>query len=367
MFLLETSFGSFVLLILAVMVIVLGYKGIVLVRQAEVMIIERLGSYYKTLDSGLHFIIPMIDQNRRIVWRYVENDMLTRRQVVRIREIDRIDLREAVYDFPRQNVITRDNVGIEISALLYFQITDPKKAVYEIANLPEAIEKLTQTTLRNVIGEMDLDQTLSSRETINNKLRLILDEATDKWGVKVHRVELQDINPPDEIRVAMEKQMNAERTKRANILEAEGFKRAAVLKAEGVRDATVAEAEGTRQKQILEAEGKRQQQILLAEGQAVAIRNVADAESNAIDFIKRAIGDKTNPVSYLVAIKYIEAFTKMCTEGKNKTIFLPFEASTLLSSLGSVKEIFSSINLNPDVAPAAAKLSQNPSMETGKK
>jgi len=322
-----------VLIFLIILVLILAIKGIVLVRQAEVIIIERLGRYKATLDSGIHIIWPFIDRIRTIKWRYVDQDLLSKRHLIRVRDVSRIDLRETVYDFPRQNVITKDNASIEINALLYFQVTDPKKSVYEIANLPDAIEKLTQTTLRNVIGELDLDQTLASRETINTKLKLILDEATDKWGVKVNRVELQDINPPEDIKNAMEKQMRAERDKRATILEAEGAKRSAVLKAEGLRDATVAEAEGVKQRQVLEAEGKAQ-----------AIKNVAEADAKAIEMVRNMIGTDSNPVNYLVAIKYIDAFTKLNVEGKNKTIFMPYEASSLLSSIGSVKAMFEDIN-----------------------
>jgi len=321
------------LVFLVILVVILGIKGIVLVRQAEVIIVERLGRYRCTLDSGLHFIWPFFDRIRKIVWRYTDVDVMSKRTFIRTREVSRIDLREAVYDFPRQNVITKDNASIEINALLYFQVTDPKKAVYEIANLPDAIEKLTQTTLRNVIGELDLDETLASRETINTKLKVILDEATDKWGVKVNRVELQDINPPEDIKNAMEKQMRAERDKRATILEAEGAKRAAILKAEGLRDATIAEAEGVKKRSILEAEGR-----------AEAIRNVAEADAKAIDLVRNMIGTDSNPVNYLIAIKYIDAFTKLNTEGKNKVIFMPYEATSLLSSVGSVKEIFEGFN-----------------------
>lgn len=200
--------------IVVILVVVFLVKGIVVVRQAQVMLIERIGKYNRTLQSGLNFIVPIFDKPRHISWRYIKTNFQGQNYVVSKSE-SRIDLRETVYDFPRQNVITSDNVSIEINALLYFQITDPLKAAYEIRNLPDAIEKLTQTTLRNVIGEMELDKTLTSRDTINSKLRDILDEATDKWGVKVNRVELQDINPPHEIRTAMEKQMRAERDRRA--------------------------------------------------------------------------------------------------------------------------------------------------------
>src|SRR5690606_30679799 len=183
------------------------------------------------------------------------------------REVSRIEMRESVYDFPRQSVITKDNVITEINAMLYFQIVDPIKAVYEISNLPDAIEKLTQTTLRNVVGEMDLDETLSSRDTINSKLRAVLDQATDKWGVKVNRVELQDINPPVTIRDAMEKQMRAERDKRAKILEAEGTKAQLSLEAEGHKVAEINQAEGEKQAQILRAEGEAQARLKVAEAE----------------------------------------------------------------------------------------------------
>ena len=194
--------GTVVLIILAILVIVILAKGIRIIQQSEVMIIERLGRYHKTLHSGINVIIPIIDQPRSILWRYAQ-EIPGAGVVVRHVSKDRIDLRETVYDFPKQNVITRDNIVTEINALIYFQIMDPVRSVYEISNLPQAIEKLTQTSLRNVIGDLDLDQTLTSRDTINSRLREILDEATNKWGVKVNRVELQDINPPRDIRDAM--------------------------------------------------------------------------------------------------------------------------------------------------------------------
>jgi regulator of protease activity HflC (stomatin/prohibitin superfamily) len=229
----------------------------------------------------------------------------------------RIDLRETVYDFPRQNVITADNVSIEINALLYFQITDPIKAVYEINNLPDAIEKLTQTTLRNVIGELDLDKTLTSRDTINSKLRDILDEATDKWGVKVNRVELQDINPPAEIRQAMEKQMRAERDRRAKILEAEGIKQSKILVAEGEKGAS-----------ITKAQGEAQARILRAEGEATAIKKISEA----------VLSTTTDPAQYLLTLKYIQAFDKLIQKG-DKTVVLPYEATSLLGSLKAMEKI----------------------------
>ena len=240
--------------LLALFVIILIASGIKIVQQSQTVIVERLGRYQKTLTSGINIIFPVIDKPRMIFWRFSKTDYEGRIYAVN-RLVNRIDLREAVFDFPKQNVITRDNVVTEINAILYYQVTDPVKATYEIANLPEAIEKLTQTTLRNVIGEMDLDQTLTSRDTINSKLRHVLDDASNKWGVKVNRVELQDINPPRDIRDAMEKQMRAERDKRATILEAEGQKASQILAAEGKREAEIKNAEGDKQAQILRAEG----------------------------------------------------------------------------------------------------------------
>ena len=199
----------YVFVSIAVLVVIFTIAGINIVQQSDTVIIERLGKYSRTLSAGINIIIPIIDRRRTIYWRFRKDDLDGSTIYVR-KETDKIDLRETVYDFPGQNVITKDNVITEINAVLYFQIVDPVKTVYEIANLPDAIEKLTQTTLRNVIGEMNLDETLTSRDTINSKLRRVLDDASQKWGVKVNRVELQDINPPHDIRDAMEKQMRAE-------------------------------------------------------------------------------------------------------------------------------------------------------------
>jgi regulator of protease activity HflC (stomatin/prohibitin superfamily) len=238
--------GTVVLLLLALFIVFIIVKGVRIVQQSEAMVIERLGKYRTTLTAGFNILIPIFDKPREIVFRFTR-DLPDGNKYVQFVKKERIDLRETVYDFPRQNVITKDNVMTEINALLYFQVMDPVKAMYEIENLPLAIEKLTQTTLRNVIGELDLDETLTSRDTINMKLRTILDEASNKWGVKVNRVELQDINPPRDIREAMEKQMRAERDKRAQIIDAEGSKRAAVLQAEGVQQSEITTAEGQKQ------------------------------------------------------------------------------------------------------------------------
>ncbi len=313
---------------LALLVVVFGASGLKIVQQSEVMIIERLGRYNRTLVSGINIIWPFIDRPRNIMWRYVREG-LEGQKLVQFKELARIDLRETVYDFPRQNVITKDNVVVQINAVLYFQVMDAVKAVYEISNLPDAIEKLTQTTLRNVIGELELDESLSSRDTINTKLRSILDEATNKWGVKVNRVELQDINPPNDIKEAMEKQMRAERDRRAAVLEAEGRKRAAILEAEGQRESEVARAEGERQSAILEAEGKAEARI-----------TTAKAEAEAIELIKTAVGGEgKDPIQYLVAKEYLKTLEALGKGTDTKTIFLPYEASGVLSSLGGIKEL----------------------------
>lgn len=319
---------EYVLIALAVFVVILIFKGIVIIRQAETMIIERLGKYHRTLESGINIILPILDKSRQIDWRFVRTDPKGTHVYVHTRT-PRIDLRETVYDFPRQGVITKDNVTIEINALLYFQVVDPLKALYEISNLPDAIQKLTQTTLRNVIGELDLDETLTSRDTINMKLRAILDEASHKWGVKVNRVELQDIIPPRDIQEAMEKQMRAERDRRATILTAEASKKAAILESEGQRDSAVNSAEG-----------EKRSSILLAEGQAEARRRVAEAEAEAIRLVTATVKESGgDPTQYLIAVRYVEAMKEMAMNG-NKTVFMPYEASGVMSSLGAMKELW---------------------------
>lgn len=302
-------------------------KSVFLVRQAETIVIERLGKYQVTLGPGLHIIIPFLDSPRTILWSYIQ-EVDTKRYYRFTKSLIRIDLREAVYDFPRQSVITKDNVTMEINALLYYQITDSRAAVYEVSNLPEAIEKLTQTTLRNIIGSMDLDETLVSRDLINERLRIILDEATDKWGVKVNRVELQEVNPPADIRHAMEKQMRAERDRRASILEAEGRKGAAIL-----------DAEGERESHVLRARGDAEARIARAEGEATARLRIAQAEAQAITMLRESI-PQGDPIPYMMAMQYIKALPQMMEGKDNKMIVVPYEASSLVGSLASIKEIF---------------------------
>jgi len=311
----------YVLIVIVLCALILAKKALVIIPQSETKIIERLGRYHATLNPGINLIIPFIDRAKDIVilnrGRYMYSTV--------------IDLREQVYDFPKQNVITKDNVQTEINALLYFQIVDPFKAAYEISNLPNAIEKLTQTTLRNIIGELELDETLTSRDTINKKLGLVLDEATDKWGVKVNRVELQDITPPESVLTAMEKQMQAERNKRATILTSEGKKAADILQSEGEKTAIINKAEAAKQKAILNAEGEAQARIRKAE-----------AEAKAIELITEAVGKSTNPANYLLAQKYIQMLADLAQGPAQKTVYLPYEATNLMGSIGGIKDLFKS-------------------------
>lgn len=316
-----------VLVLLAIVVISAGVK---VVPQSETRVVERLGRFHSVLSPGLNFIIPFVDRPKVIYTRKVET--YGGHNIARAITTSVIDLREQVYDFPSQQVITRDNVTTEINALLYFQITDPKKAVYEIDNLPNAIEKLTQTSLRNVIGELELDETLTSRDTINSKLQVILDDATNKWGVKVNRVELQDITPPESVRVAMEKQMQAERNRRAEIFNAEGEKQSLILRSDGEKASRINEAEATKQSEVLRAEGEARAILLNAQAEADAIKCIAAAIAS----------EQTDPATYMLAMKYIETLKEMTSGKDNKTIYMPYEASGVLSSLGSMRALFES-------------------------
>ncbi len=296
-------------------VFILLLKGIYIIKQSEAMVVERLGKFQRVCASGMHFIVPIIDSVRifRLEGRYSK----------------RIDLREQVMDFPPQPVITNDNVTMQVDSVIYYQISDPVKAMYEIEDLSLAIRQLAITNLRNVMGEMDLDESFTSRETVNSKLRLVIDEATDKWGVKVTRVELKNISPPPEIEDAMAKQMKAERERRAMVTEAEGFKRAAILKAEGERDSSIAEAEGDKQAKILRAEAE-----------AEAIEKIAVANAGAIKAVFTGIHEG-KPNKELIAIRYLETLEKMANSRGSK-IFIPYEASGMLGAVASMKEIMDS-------------------------
>lgn len=318
--------------ILAFFVLIFLIKTIHLVQQAETVIVERLGRYHRTLHPGLNILIPFIDSPRKVQWTFLRLDEITGNVTRVIQVFDRIDLRESVYDFPKQNVITKDNVTTEISALLYYQIIDPQAAVYAVFNLPEAIEKLTQTTLRNIIGSMDLDETLVSRDQINEHLRIILDEATEKWGVKVNRVELQEINPPINIRHAMEKQMQAERQRREMILLSEGKKRSAIL-----------EAEGERESQVLYAKGQAESKILQAEGEASARLKHIEAEAQSITMIKEVIPTDGDPIAYMIATQYMKTLPEMTKGVNDKLVVIPYEASSMVGALSAMKKVFQEV------------------------
>lgn len=301
--------------IVAVLVIfglILASKGIQIVQQASVKIIQRLGKFHRVAHSGVNFIWPLVDNVRPFT--------------LSGRWLPYVDLREQVMDFAPQPVITRDNVTMQVDTVLYFQVTDPVKATYEIVDLGAAIHQLTVTSLRNVMGELALDETLTSRVTVNSKLRDVLDEATDKWGVKVNRVELKNIEPPREIRDAMAKQMKAERERRAVVTEAEGTKKAAVLNAEGEREAAIAKAEGEKRSTILEAEGVAEARL-----------KIAQAEAEALNRVRGALG-QDSPANYLIALKYLESLEKI-SGGQATKIFLPFEASSILGAVGGIRDI----------------------------
>ncbi len=324
---------------IAILYVLLGFK---IIPQSETKVIERLGRYDRTLSSGINIIWPILDKARKVSVRQSFTSRLGKNITV-LKESDVIDLREQVYDFPEQNVITKDNVTTRINALLYFQIVDPVKSVYEIDNLPNAIEKLTQTTLRNVIGELELDETLTSRDTINSKLRAVLDDATNKWGVKVNRVELQDITPPDSVRNAMEQQMQAERERRALILKSEGEKQATILKSEGDKRSLINESEADKESKVLQAQGEAEAKILQAEAEARAKVLQAEAEAEAIRKITEAInGTKSNPATYMLAVKYIDSLKEMVSGKDNKTVYIPYEATSVLSSIGGIKDLLNS-------------------------
>ncbi|HOQ16153.1 MAG TPA: SPFH domain-containing protein [Defluviitaleaceae bacterium] len=309
----------FVFSLFFIFLIILSLSSIRIIRQSTVGIVERLGSFHKKAETGINFLIPFIDRMKAIV-----------------------DLRERVIDFPPQPVITKDNVTIQIDTVVYFKVTDPVFYVYEIANPIAAIEYLTATTLRNIIGELDLDETLTSRDIINSKLRVILDEATDKWGIKVNRVELKNINPPRDIQDAMEKQMRAERERREAILRAEGEKSSAILRAEGHKEAAILKAEAEKEANIRRAEGEKQSQILKSEGQAKAILNIQTAKAEGLKRMLIAMKE-SQPDESVLAIRSMEALEKIA-QGKSSKLILPSEAVNLLASVKSIKEVLTDAN-----------------------
>ena len=300
------------LMILVILVIALVVTNIRIVPQASAYVIERLGAYQETWQVGLHFKMPLIDKISR-----------------------KVSLKEAVIDFPPQPVITKDNVTMEIDTVVYYQITDPKLFNYGVENPMNAIENLTATTLRNIIGELELDESLTSREHINAKIRLVLDEATDPWGIKINRVEVKNIMPPKDIQMAMEKQMRAERERREAILIAEGEKKSAVLIAEGKKQALILEAEANKEAKILEAEAQRAATIREAEGQAEAIKMVKQATADGIKMIVEA-----QPNKEVIALQSLNAFEK-AADGQATKLIIPSEMSGLAGLATSLKEFMS--------------------------
>ena len=307
----------FFFLFIAIATLVIAAKTIKIVPQATVMLIERLGRFSRVATSGLNVIVPFLDKPRAVYWTNVRPGLTS------------IDLREQYIDMPPQPVITRDNVTIHVDSVVYWQITDPTRAVYEVADLVGSLVQLTITGMRAVMGDMDLDHTLSSRDQINSKLRIILDEATDKWGVKVTRVDVKNITPPEDVRLTMEKQMTAERNRRALVLQAEGDKQANITRAEGEKQAAVTRAEGEKQSAILAAEGAAQARL-----------RAAEAEAEAIDQVSRVMLEHGNPAQYLITQRYIESLKEMSRGQNAKVIFMPVETTAMLSSIGALKEMF---------------------------
>ena len=308
-------FGFFALF-LGIAILMVAWKTVKIVPQSSVLLIERLGKFSRVAKSGLNIIVPFFEAPRAYFWTNNRPGQTS------------IDLREQYIDLPPQPVITRDNVTINVDSVVYWQITDPTKAIYEVTDLVGGLVQLTITGMRAVMGEMDLDSTLSSRDQINSKLQIILDEATDKWGVKVTRVDVKNINPPEDVRITMEKQMTAERNRRALVLQAEGDKQAAIARAEGQKQSEITRSEGVRQSSILEAEGAAQARL-----------KAAEADASAIAIISKSIGDTSQTTNYLITSRYIESLRDMTRSQNSKVIFMPTETSNVLSTVGSIKEM----------------------------
>ena len=313
--------------LLALLALLIGTKSFKIVGQAEVLVIERLGKFNRVARSGFNVLIPFIERPRPIDVRYFEADVNGVKKIT-AGSTARIDLREQVLNFPSQPVITKDNVTIDIDAVLYYRIADPQKATYSIQNLPYALETLTRTTLRNIVGDMELDQTLASRDLINKKMREVIEEASIGWGVDVTRVELQAIEPPRDIQQSMELVMRAERERRAAVTNAEASKRAAILEAEGLREAQVRKAEGEKEAAVLRAQGLAEARLTMAQAEAEAIQRIGDSLPEG------------QAAMYLLGLKYLEALPQV-TQGKGSTIFLPAEATGVLGALGGMRELLS--------------------------
>jgi regulator of protease activity HflC (stomatin/prohibitin superfamily) len=329
---------SIVLGIIAFGAAVLIAKSVRIIGQAEVMVVERLGSFNRVARSGLNFLIPFIERAKTIDVRYFESDLTGIKKVIQS-TVARIDLREQVLNFPSQPVITKDNVTIDIDAVMYYRVADPQKATYSVQNLPYALETLTRTTLRNIVGDIELDQTLASRDMINRKMREVIEEASIGWGVDVTRVELQSIEPPRDIQQSMELQMRAERERRAAVTNAEASKRAAILESEGQKEAQIRKAEGEKGAAILRAEGLATARLAMAEAEAEAVKRIAAALPPG------------EAATYLLGLKYIEALP-LLAQGKGTTVFLPSEATGVLGAIGGIKEL---LRASGGLAPGPAE------------
>ncbi|MEO7711341.1 MAG: SPFH domain-containing protein [Gemmatimonadaceae bacterium] len=339
--------GIAILLIVVAALAALARASFKVIGQAEVMVIERLGRFNRVARSGLNVLIPYVERPKSIDVRYFEIAVGGVKKIT-AGSTNRIDLREQVLNFPSQPVITKDNVTIDIDAVLYYRVADPQKATYAVQNLPYALETLTKTTLRNIVGEMELDSTLASRDAINTRMREVIEEAAIGWGVDLTRVELQAIEPPRDIQQSMELQMRAERERRAAVTNAEAGKRAAILEAEGVRES-----------QVRRAEGEKDAAILRAQGLATARLAMADAEAEALERIAKSLPEG-QAAMYLLGLKYLEALPKM-TEGAGTTIFLPAEATGVMGAVGGLRELLAgSSNRRPPPSPAVTPPSQAP-------
>src|SRR5690242_16664897 len=333
--------GIFLLGVVVLIALMILGKSFKIIGQAEVMVIERLGRFNRVGRSGLNILIPFIEAPREIDVRYFESDVSGVKRITS-GSTARIDLREQVLNFPSQPVITKYNVTIDIDAVLYYRIADPQKATYAIQNLPFALETLTRTTLRNIVGDIELDQTLASRDMINKRMRDTIEEASIGWGVDVTRVELQAIEPPRDIQQSMELQMRAERERRAAVTNAEASKRAAILEAEGVQ-----------QSQVSRAQGESEAAVLRAKGLATARLAMADAEAQAIARIASALPEG-QAAMYLLGMKYLEALPQL-TQGKGSTIFLPAEAAGVMGALGGMRALLDRAGTQPADGSAAPR------------
>ncbi len=331
------SASLIILVLVAVFVIILVVLGVKQVPQGQAVIVERLGKYHKTLEAGLNFIIPVLDKRKFVKLLNYKSDGISPFS---------IDLREQVYDIPSQTVISKDNINLTVDTLIFYQIIEPYKACYEISDLILAIRELSKTIMRNIFGEMDLDTALSARESINSKLRGFLDEATDKWGVKIVRVEIQDIVPPVDLKDDMEKQMKAERSRRQDVTIAEGKKQAAILEAEGIKQSQILSAQGEAESRVMKAEAIKKERILLAEGDSAQIRLTQEAKANGLEFVRKVFSE-TNGVDNLIILEILKSQNEIAKElasGNSQKIYLPNEVAGLFGSIGGIKELLKTRN-----------------------